>query len=35
LPDWIGREVTGDYRYSNQALATQFEQEYDELSHTA
>jgi len=35
LPDWIGREVTGDYRYSNQALATQFEREYDELSHTA
>jgi CYTH domain-containing protein len=35
LPDWIGREVTGEYRYSNQALATQFEQEYDELSHTA
>ena len=35
LPDWIGREVTGEYRYSNQALATQFEREYDELSHTA
>lgn len=35
LPDWIGREVTGEHRYSNQALATQFEQEYDELSHTA
>ncbi|EJK79634.1 hypothetical protein PMI03_05285 [Rhizobium sp. AP16] len=35
LPDWIGREVTGEYRYSNQALATQFEQEYDELSHSA
>jgi CYTH domain-containing protein len=35
LPDWVGREVTGEYRYSNQALATQFEQEYDELSHSA
>ncbi|HEY0123313.1 MAG TPA: CYTH domain-containing protein [Rhizobium sp.] len=35
LPDWVGREVTGEYRYSNQALATQLEQEYDELSHTA
>ncbi|MDE1992492.1 MAG: CYTH domain-containing protein [Rhizobiaceae bacterium] len=35
LPDWLGREVTGEYRYSNQALATQFEQEYDELSHSA
>lgn len=23
LPDWIGREVTGDRRYSNQALATE------------
>ncbi|QLF68174.1 CYTH domain-containing protein [Peteryoungia desertarenae] len=23
LPDWIGREVTGDKRYSNQILATQ------------
>ena len=23
LPDWIGREVTGDKRYSNQVLATQ------------
>ena len=21
IPDWIGREVTGDYRYSNQAMA--------------
>lgn len=35
LPEWVGREVTGEYRYSNQALATQFEQEYDELSHSA
>ncbi|MBB3457727.1 CYTH domain-containing protein [Rhizobium sp. BK313] len=35
LPDWVGREVTGEYRYSNQALATQFEQEYNELSHSA
>lgn len=23
LPSWLGREVTGDKRYSNQALATQ------------
>lgn len=23
LPDWLGREVTGDTRYSNQTLATQ------------
>ena len=23
LPNWIGREVTGDRRYSNQALATE------------
>ncbi len=23
LPDWVGREVTGDRRYSNQALATE------------
>ncbi|OCP15199.1 CYTH domain-containing protein [Ensifer sp. LC163] len=22
LPDWLGREITGDRRYSNQALAT-------------
>jgi CYTH domain-containing protein len=27
LPDWLGEEVTGQYRYSNQALATQFEQD--------
>ncbi len=24
LPDWLGQEVTGEYRYSNQALATQY-----------
>ncbi|MCP8896116.1 CYTH domain-containing protein [Shinella daejeonensis] len=24
LPDWVGREVTGDNRYSNQALALGF-----------
>ncbi len=24
LPDWLGREVTGEYRYSNQALATEY-----------
>lgn len=35
LPEWLGREVTGEYRYSNQALATHYEQEYDELSHSA
>lgn len=23
LPTWLGREVTGDKRYSNQALATE------------
>lgn len=23
MPTWIGREVTGDHRYSNQALATE------------
>lgn len=23
LPDWIGREITGDRRYSNQSLATE------------
>ncbi|MCL6706512.1 CYTH domain-containing protein [Pseudomonas sp. R2.Fl] len=23
LPTWVGREVTGDHRYSNQALATE------------
>ncbi|MCM2398420.1 CYTH domain-containing protein [Rhizobium sp. S95] len=23
IPDWVGREVTGDRRYSNQALATE------------
>lgn len=27
LPDWVGEEVTGQYRYSNQALALQFEHE--------
>jgi adenylate cyclase len=26
LPDWLGEEVTGQFRYSNQALATQFGQ---------
>jgi adenylate cyclase len=29
LPEWLGEEVTGQYRYSNQALALQFEHEYD------
>jgi CYTH domain-containing protein len=31
LPDWVGEEVTGQYRYSNQALALQFEHEYHGL----
>ncbi|MFA1621466.1 CYTH domain-containing protein [Rhizobium mongolense] len=34
-PAWLGREVTGDFRYSNQALATEFEYDQDALSHTA
>jgi adenylate cyclase len=34
-PSWLGREVTGDFRYSNQALATEFEYDQDALSHTA
>jgi len=35
LPLWIGREVTGDFRYSNQALATEYEHDRHALSHTA
>ncbi|MBW9053992.1 CYTH domain-containing protein [Rhizobium mesosinicum] len=35
LPTWLGREVTGDFRYSNQALATEFEHDRHGLSHTA
>ncbi|CDM59289.1 MULTISPECIES: CYTH domain-containing protein [Rhizobium] len=35
LPSWIGREVTGDFRYSNQALATEYERDRHALSHTA
>ncbi len=35
LPSWLGREVTGDVRYSNQALATEFEHDRHALSHTA
>jgi CYTH domain-containing protein len=35
LPSWLGREVTGDFRYSNQALATEFEHDRHGLSHTA
>ncbi|TCR78295.1 CYTH domain-containing protein [Rhizobium sp. BK376] len=31
LPDWLGQEVTGEYRYSNQALATQYGQNDYEL----
>lgn len=29
LPDWLGEEVTGQNRYSNQSLATRFETEDD------
>jgi len=35
LPAWIGREATGDFRYSNQALATEFEHDRHAFSHTA
>jgi adenylate cyclase len=35
LPTWLGREVTGDFRYSNQALATEFEHDRHALQHTA
>ncbi|WP_028746773.1 CYTH domain-containing protein [Rhizobium mesoamericanum] len=35
LPAWLGREVTGDFRYSNQALATEFERDRHALSNTA
>ncbi|KRB51882.1 adenylate cyclase [Rhizobium sp. Root708] len=35
LPSWLGREVTGDFRYSNQALATEFEHDRHALSNTA
>jgi CYTH domain-containing protein len=35
LPSWIGREVTGDFRYSNQALATEYGHDRHGLSHTA
>ncbi|MDM9620774.1 adenylate cyclase [Rhizobium sp. AC44/96] len=35
LPAWLGREVTGDFRYSNQALATEFEHDRHALSHSA
>ena len=35
LPAWLGREVTRDFRYSNQALATEFEYDRHGLSHTA
>lgn len=35
LPAWLGREVTGDFRYSNQALATEFEHDRHALQHTA
>jgi adenylate cyclase len=31
LPDWIGKEVTGEFRYSNQALATHFGNDHYEL----
>ncbi|MBB4480393.1 CYTH domain-containing protein [Rhizobium etli] len=35
LPSWLGREVTGDFRYSNQALATEYGHDRHGLSHTA
>ncbi|MBX4957737.1 CYTH domain-containing protein [Rhizobium lentis] len=35
LPSWLGREVTGDARYSNQALATEYEHDRHGLSNTA
>ncbi|KQV66244.1 CYTH domain-containing protein [Rhizobium sp. Root1220] len=35
LPQWLGREVTGDFRYSNQALATEFEHDRHAISHSA
>jgi CYTH domain-containing protein len=35
LPRWLGREVTGDFRYSNQALATEYEHDRHGLSHSA
>jgi adenylate cyclase len=35
LPAWLGREVTGDFRYSNQALATEFERDRHAIQHTA
>jgi CYTH domain-containing protein len=35
LPAWLGREVTGDFKYSNQALATEFERDRHALQHTA
>lgn len=28
LPEWLGKEVTGEYRYSNQALATESDAAY-------
>ncbi len=31
LPDWLGKEVTGQYRYSNQALATHYGHDEYEL----
>ncbi|WP_337267279.1 CYTH domain-containing protein [Oryzifoliimicrobium ureilyticus] len=35
LPSWIGREVTGDFRYSNQSLATEAGQNLHVFSHSA
>lgn len=35
LPAWLGREVTGDFRYSNQALATEHQYDRHALSHSA
>jgi adenylate cyclase len=35
LPAWLGREVTGDFRYSNQALATEYQYDRHALPHSA
>ena len=35
LPAWLGREVTGDFRYSNQALATEYGHDRHGLPHSA
>ncbi|MGO7719165.1 adenylate cyclase, partial [Rhizobium johnstonii] len=35
LPTLLGGEVTGDFRYSNQALATEYGHDSHGLSHSA